>query len=97
MSSGNKLNAVLNLKKFKTIETMPVLWAPDRENSAVAQNLDPGFKEQFSFLSCCFLALSEGLLTVVACLILQCRQILGPEELNRDGETAAKCLTTFYH
>lgn len=76
---------------------MPVLWAPDGENRAVAQNLqqDPGFNEQFSFLSCCFV--SGALLTVVACLILQRRQILGPEELNRDGETADKCLTTFYH
>lgn len=81
------------------METMPVLWAPDRENRAVAQNLqqDPGFKEQFSFLSCCFLALSGAFLTVVVCLISQGRQILEREQLNRDGKTAVKCLTIFYH
>lgn len=89
MTSGNKLNATLNLKNFKTLRP----WAPDGENRAVAQNLqqDPGFKEQFSFLACCFLALSGALLTVVACLISQCRKILGREELNRDGKTAVKC------
>lgn len=53
------------------METMPVLWALSREKRAVAQNVerDSGFKKQFSFLSCCFLALPGALLTVVACLI----------------------------
>lgn len=71
MSSANKLNTILKIKKSCLTETMTAHWVPDREKNAVAQDLrhNSGFKEEFGFLSCAFPLPPGGLLTAAAGLV----------------------------